>query len=133
MVELDDVASAPFKRGGRDASGIDCLGVVLIASRELGHPLRDPWQHFLEVWRDRGQVPDMATGFPDSWRRIEYDGTGYLADMRDGDVWLWNPTCDRYPGCAIVIAGLLTTALPDAGLVRLPPQKVQAPNQVWRP
>jgi cell wall-associated NlpC family hydrolase len=134
----NQLRSAPYRQGGRDARGIDCLGVVL---RALGSSIPALWRRVFDQWRDAGEVPPLDGCFPRSWRRIEYEHEAsdschlywrdVLQDMRCGDVWLWE--VHEHPGCAIVVGGMLWTATPDAGVVAVRPDRSIRPRQVWRP
>lgn len=78
---VSKLVGAPFLRGGRDALGIDCLGVVLAGLRVLRPDLqiRDPWAVLRETW-DLGQIePEVA--FPGDWRDLPAH-----AKLREGDV-----------------------------------------------
>lgn len=124
---------APWASGGRDASGIDCLGVVLLVCERLGHEVEDPWPRFLREWNQLGKMPDFGSGLPASWRRMVYsDAADMLRDMRTGDVWVWR-IAGLHPGCGVVVEGRIWTAEPASGVVCLDPSRAYTPEQVWRP
>lgn len=55
---------APWARGGRDpGTGLDCLGLLLVAAREVGEPLPDPGDAGWWAWRGRfRELPGPAPG-----------------------------------------------------------------------
>lgn len=137
-MRLEQLLGAPFARGGRDASGIDCLGVALAGTHQLGNPVPDPWLTFLEQWQSQaaGERPPVdLIGFPKTWRRVEYadDPRAWSRDVRQGDVWCWRVRPNRMPGVGIIYNGRVWTATPRAGVVSLEPHKATKPDEVWRP
>jgi hypothetical protein len=42
-VRYDDLIGIPYKPHGRDESGLDCFGLILVISKRLGKPLPDVW------------------------------------------------------------------------------------------
>lgn len=108
----DELRRAPWVEGGRDANGIDCLGVVLAVALRLGLNLTDPWKRA------------VGNGFPDDWVRVDHDGK-----RSDGDVWLWH---QPRPHVAIVADGMVVTAREPQGVVALPPERMRRADEVWR-
>lgn len=110
----DELRRAPWVQGGRDASGLDCLGVVLAVAQRLGLNLVDPWAHA------------EHTGFPADWARI----SGLDAvEPRTGDVWLWH---SPRPHVGIVVDGVIVTSRERQGVVAMPPMRCKPPDEVWR-
>lgn len=124
-----ELRAAPYKLGGRTAAGLDCLGVALAISNELGNEWGDPFAAFLSQWRADHKPPVSATGFPATWRRVLCARTG---GVRDGDVWVWHALAD-HPTVGIVRDGRVWTATPAAGVVAITPEKATQPDEVWRP
>lgn len=90
MIEL---LGTKFLVGGRSASGLDCLGVVLLGLDQLGVPehLRpDPWAHLRRSWED-GDRSRLAEAFPPGWTRVSpvpavpADGAIVLLPARPGE------------------------------------------------
>lgn len=77
---VQHLLAIPYKLGGRDREGMDCLGIVLEGLRALGMPAEDPGdrlaKRFAEGWRE------FRDGVPADWKRE------HLADTRAGDLLL---------------------------------------------
>lgn len=128
MIE-HELRAAPYKLGGRSAAGVDCLGVALAISNDLGNEWRDPWRAFLDQWRTDQAPPLSSTGFPPTWRRVDgVPGAG----VQPGDVWVWHKLAD-HPTVGIVRGGKVWTATPGAGVLAIAPDKATQPDEVWRP
>jgi cell wall-associated NlpC family hydrolase len=113
--------SAPYRLGGRDTSGLDCLGVVLLVLQIRGVPEFDPWDGIIGSWRN-GEV-DCASGFPEGWKRAE-------GAPIDGDVLIF---FTDHSWSAIVHEGNLWTAHPSVGVWCKPVGRFKkAPREVWR-
>jgi cell wall-associated NlpC family hydrolase len=65
---LELLVGVPFKVGGRDISGMDCLGLVLAGCQLLGRPFPDPWKRYAEVWQ-RGERP-IEELTPAGWSQL---------------------------------------------------------------
>ena len=119
----------PYKLGGRTSAGVDCLGVALLISNELGNEWRDPWRAFLDKWQADDAPPLSSTGFPAHWRRVD-QAPG--ASVQPGDVWVWH-TLNDHPTVGIVRDGLIWTAAPGVGVIALASNKTTPPDEIWRP
>ena len=116
------IRRARFVRGGRDpATGLDCLGVVLVKLAQHGLALPDPWQQLADDWR-AGLRIGVGALMPADWRQVP-------AASRPCDVLLVGG--DRM-GVAFFDGVLAWTAQPGAGVVRVPLERLPV-VEVWRP
>jgi len=118
-----ELLSIPYRIGGRDHTGIDCLGVVLHVLRLQGKRPMDPWRQLLSAYRTRSLCSISA--FPQGWSRQHPP-----FDWRDGDVLLFH---DDHSWSAVVDDGHLWSANPRTGVWNKDLNRlVKQPNEVWR-
>lgn len=125
-VAVRDFLGVPFKRGGRDRSGWDCLGVVLAVVRALGHDVDDPWRRLEAEWRERKL--EAATGLPAGWVRVDLEVAGC-----DGDVLLYEST-GATVHVGVLLSGYEVSAELEHGTYARAwsPHAEPRPSQVWR-
>lgn len=65
MSSIDDLVGIPFKMGGRDRAGMDCLGISLAGLEVLDRPQPDPWDTLrrLAVEKRLPSSGDFPPGF----------------------------------------------------------------------
>lgn len=81
MTSFSDLIGIRWVEGGRDASGMDCYGVVLEVLERLGLPMFDVWEQWREAYWDGWRAYRHAV--PDGWEWLEPEAS---ADLREGDV-----------------------------------------------
>lgn len=76
----------PFRHLGRSRTGLDCVGLLLVAAADAGIPAEDPGAY------DRGHRGwDML-----AWLGARYDRL-QLSEARDGDILVFNSQDTHYP------------------------------------
>lgn len=128
MTIFQDLIGVPFVRGGRDRSGLDCLGVVLEILDRMGIPREsrpDPWARLRELYdsRDRGALREILAGgqvIPSAWRRLET----WPTTPRDGLLLISEPSRGwdglQEAGVGVTSGGRIVTARPQLGVIALP-------------
>lgn len=113
----------PYRLRGRDAEGVDCLGVVwFIQTHERKQTLPDPWQSVEQQWRARGTF-DASTGLPDTWQKVD-------GPPKDGDIMLFD---GEHVWCATVHEGHVWSAHPKVGVWCKSLAKFEKkPKELWR-
>lgn len=123
MDRLHELMGAPYRDGGRDKDGINCLGVVLEVVKAAGKPIPEPLDRMLDVWRQTGEL-NPGVAMPANWRQVLRSELCYL----DLDIIVWlHP-----PGCGVVLGGKLWTATPEAGVIAQSLLRCRAPDEHWR-
>lgn len=112
----------PYRITGRDASGIDCLGVVLQILEWHGKTVIDPWRNLVKAYKDNA-IHDRHAFGPD-WSRV-HDGT-----LQSLDILLYH---EAHSWSAIISDAYVWSAHPQAGVWRRPLHQLhKRPNEVWR-
>lgn len=77
-----ELTGIPWQEGGRDRSGADCLGILLLRAESIGVRLPDPWgqlaRPWLEGWRD------VQEAKPEGWVQLPPE-----TKPQDGDILWW--------------------------------------------
>lgn len=77
--DFTDLLGVKFRRGGIDpATGLDCLGLVLLVRERMGRPLDIPGFDYSAGWKDRALAYLIDTA--GDWQRVS------LASARAGDL-----------------------------------------------
>lgn len=77
-----DLTGIPWREGGRDRLGADCLGILMLRLEQIGVRLVDPWVRICQPWRDGWrQVQEVR---PDGWHVLPPTERPH-----DGDVLWW--------------------------------------------
>jgi cell wall-associated NlpC family hydrolase len=95
-MEYKDLIGIPFKKGGRDRTGLDCYGLVVEFYRRMGVLIEDPPQY--RYSGPKGEPIDLAA-YTGGWRETE-------EPFQEGDVLLFEHGLFRScMHCAIFLAG----------------------------
>lgn len=122
-IERRGLLRIPYRLRGRDASGIDCLGVVwLIQTHWMKVTLPDPWQSIKQQWRDAGTF-EASTGLPEEWKKVD-------DKPQEGDILLFE---SDHVWCATVYQGHIWSADANVGVWCKPLNRFERkPKEVWR-
>jgi len=146
ILDLRDLLATPYAThrhlaaaGGNVGGRINCVGVVQEIARRLGLPPPDfyPAVRAALASEDWAAVQaalaaarsgEAETGFPDGWIKLPS-----TVQLRDGDVRMKLPAGRALPGAAIIVNGYAWTAIPRAGVICVPLDRLACPaTEIWR-
>ena len=81
-VHYVDLLGVPYRKDGRDKSGMDCSGVCAEVLRRLGHDVPEA------AWSLRWDPVGGELVTPDCWERV---GSGYMDATQVGDILASDP------------------------------------------
>jgi len=101
-----DLIGIPYRLGGRDRFGMDCVAVVLAGLEAMGAPTACPWEGVRRLCVSQ-ELPD-PTMYPSGWRQ-----TSEL--MQPGDVLVLRQPGQMVHLALVVGSSLALTTTPASG------------------